>query len=88
MKIEQPENTEPMDHDEIPYEERKAAEEKQATINLLKRLDDRLKNAHYWMTGRSALKQAEEAIMEARGLTLRLSEKYGGYIQLPNVDES
>ena len=72
-----------MEDDKISFEERKAVIEKQITIDLLKRLDDRLKNAHYWLTERDAQNQAEEAIMEARGLTLRLSEKYGGYIQFP-----
>ena len=75
-----------MENNETPYEERKAAEEKQLTIDLLTRLDDRLKNAHYWMTERDAQKQAEGAIMEARGLTLRLSEKYGVYIQFPSAN--
>ena len=73
--------------DDTPYELRQAAAEKKHTIDLLKRLDDRLKNAHYWLTERDAQSQAEEAIMEARGLTLRLSEKYGGYIQFPSAND-
>ena len=77
-----------MENNDITYEERKAAEEKKFTIDLLKRLDDRLKNAHYWLTERDAQGQAEEAIMEARGLALRLSEKYGGCIQFPANAES
>lgn len=65
------------------HENKKQDQEKQHAIGLLQRLDDRLKNAHYWLTERDAQKQAEEAIMEARGITLRLSEKYGGWINFP-----
>ena len=65
------------------YKDKKRDQEKQHAIALLQRLDDRLKNAHYWLTERDAQKQAEEAIMEARGITLRLSEKYGGWITFP-----
>ena len=59
------------------------SEDKEYVVSLLQRLDDRLKNAHYWLTERDAQNQAEEAIMEARGIALRLSEKYGGYITFP-----
>jgi hypothetical protein len=72
-----------MDSNEPSYEKQKAAKEKQIIINLINRLDDRLKNAHYWLTERDAHEQAQEAIMEARGLTLRLSEEYGAHIQFP-----
>ena len=57
-----------------PHEDKKQDQEKQYAIALLQRLDDRLKNAHYWLTERDAQNQAEEAIMEARGIVLRLSE--------------
>jgi hypothetical protein len=65
------------------YENKKHDQEKQHTIDLLRRLDDRLKNAHYWLTERDAPAQSSEAIMEARGITLRLSEGNGGYIAFP-----
>jgi hypothetical protein len=38
------------------------------------------------LTERDAQGQAEEAIMEARGITLRLSEKHGGYITFPKTE--
>jgi len=65
------------------YEDKKKDQEKQHTIALLQRLDNRLKNAHYWLTERNAQEQAVEAIMEARGITLLLSEKQGGWIKFP-----
>jgi hypothetical protein len=69
--------------DTTTYEEKQQLRQNEIAIKLLQRLDDRLKNAHYWLTERDAQKQAEEAIMEARGITLRLSEKYGGWIAFP-----
>ena len=75
-----------MNDDTTTHEEKQQLLQKEIAIDLLKRLDDRLKNAHYWLTKRDAQKQAEEAIVEARGITLRLSEKYGGYITFPAND--
>jgi hypothetical protein len=47
-----------------------------AEERLLDRLNDRLRNAHYWLTDRPAQEQAIAAILEARGICMTLAEKH------------
>lgn len=42
--------------------------------DLLKFIDEQIKNAHYWMTEADAIKQSGPAMLAARGAVLRLSE--------------
>ncbi len=53
-----------------------ATAEAVACSALLERLNDRLRNAHYWLTEAPAQEQAIGALLEARGICMSLAEKH------------